>query len=356
MQSEPIAKPAVGIVFDSAMGETIDDALALALLFGFDGKNEARIASLSVSKSNLKAAAFCDVVRNFYAAATNPRFRGFFSGLPVGLSTDGKLPEDTPLLTEPLSKRNAEGAPVYEHNIHNLNDTAIAPALIRNALTAQHDQNAIVVLTGPATNLAQTLGLRGVKDLIAQKVRFLSFAGGAFPGGDPEPHVKIDIAAARKVFAEWPTPIVVAGKEIGDQLLYPASSIEQDFAWSPAHPVLDAYRAYQPMPYDAPTGAMAAMLYAARPQEGYFKLSDPGTISVLDDGRTEFRPAPEGKHRYLILDPAQRERIIKTYTEIASAKPIPRQPRFRVKEKEEEEQQQKKDQPPKPPEAPPPPQ
>ena len=198
MQLRGQGKPAVGIVFDSDMGQTIDDALALVLLYGFDGKNEARVASLSVSKANLKAAAFCDAVRNFYAAATNPRFRGFFRGLPVGLSTEGKLPEDTPLLTGVLAKQKPEGGPLYESSIKNLNDTAEVAPLLRNALTAQYDDNAIVVLTGPATNLARLLELRGTKELIASKVRYLSFAGGAFPDGDPEFHIKTDIAAARE--------------------------------------------------------------------------------------------------------------------------------------------------------------
>ena len=36
---------------------------------------------------------------------------------------------------------------------------------------------------------------------------------------------------------------------------------------------------------------------------------DPGTITVLDDGRTRFTPAADGKHRYVIVDPAQKERI-----------------------------------------------
>jgi hypothetical protein len=97
---------------------------------------------------------------------------------------------------------------------------------------------------------------------------------------------------------------------------------------------------------------MAALLYAIRPQEGFFKLSDPGTISALDDGRTKFTPSPEGKHRYLILDPEQKERVIKTYTEIASARPAPRQPRRRPQQQQQQQQQQRQQQaPPKPPTA-----
>jgi inosine-uridine nucleoside N-ribohydrolase len=348
MQTQGQEKPPVGIIFDCGLGNSIDEALALALLYGVEGKNETRVISLSVSKPNLKAAAFCEAIARFYGGASSGAFGAVGRTMPVGLADEGKSPEDTPMLTVPLSKLNGEGAPLYSHGIEKLTDTAEVRALIRNALTQQHDQNCVVVLTGPATNLARTLALPGAKDLIARKTLFLSVAGGAYPDGPPHFNIKADIAAARKLFAEWPTPIVAAGDEIGASLLFPASSIEKDFAWAPAHPVVDAYRAYKPMPYDAPTWAVAALLYAVRPQEGYFKLSEPGTISVLDDGRTKFTPSPEGKHRYLILDPDQKERVIKTYTEIASAKPAPRQPRRRQQQQQQQQQQQA---PPKPPTA-----
>jgi inosine-uridine nucleoside N-ribohydrolase len=344
MQFAGQGKPPLGVVFDSDMGVRIDNALALALLYGLEGRNESRIASVSVSRSNLKAAAFCDAVSRFYAGATNPEVRAFFRVLPVGLSTDGKLPQDTPMLTAPLARKDAGGAPVYPRGVQQISDTAEVSALIRNALTAQQDQNSVVILAGPATNLAKLLAMHGARDLISQKARFLTVVGGAYPDGPAEFNIRTDIPAAKKLFAEWPTAIVASGYEIGEALLFPASSIEKDFAWTPAHPVVDAYRAYKTMPYDAPTWDLTAVLYAVRPQEGYFKLSEPGTIRVLDDGRTQFTPSAEGKHRYLILDPAQKERIIKAYTEIASAKPVPRQPRFRLEKKEQQTP------PPKPPE------
>src|SRR5215475_4518954 len=358
MQNQGQEKPPIGIIFDCGLGNSIDEALALALLYGLDGKNEARVISLSVSKPNLKAAALCEAIARFYGGASSGAFGAAGRTLPVGLADEGKSPEDTPMLTIPLSKLNDAGAPLYSHGIEKLTDTAEVRALIRNALTQQPDQSCVVVLTGPATNLARTLHLPGVKDLIARKARFLSVVGGAYLNGAPQRNVQFkifniraDIAAARKLFAEWPTPIVAAGDEIGASLLFPASSIDNDFAWAPAHPVVDAYRAYKPMPYDATTSAMAALLYAVRPQENYFKLSEPGTISVLNDGRTKFTPSPEGKHRYLILDPEQKERVIKTYTEIASAKPVPKQPRFRRQPQQQQQQQQA---PPKPPVAKPP--
>jgi inosine-uridine nucleoside N-ribohydrolase len=350
MQSPEQDKPPVGIIFDSDIGNRIDDTLALALLYGFESKREARVVSVSVSKSNLKAAAFCEAVGRFFAGAVSGAFSAGGRTLPVGLSTDGKMPEDTPLLMAPLAKLNAEGTPAYSHGIEKLNDTAEPAALIRNAFTAQHDQNCIVVLAGPATNLVKVLALPGVKDVISKKVRFLSLMGGAFPQGEAEFNIKTDIPAARKLFAEWPTPIVASGYEVGNALLFPASSIERDFAWSADHPVVDAYRAHQPMPYNAPTWDMTAVLYAVRPEAGYFKLSEPGTINVLNDGSTKFSASSGGRHRYLILNPAQKETIVKTFVEIASAKPLPRQPRRREPQQEIEPKppQQKPLEPPKP--------
>jgi len=159
---------------------------------------------------------------------------------------------------------------------------------------------------------------------ITAKVRALVVAAGTFPSGAPEASIKADVAAAKRLFAEWPTPIVAVGSEVGDALPYPGASIEKDFAWSPAHPVVDAYRADRAMPYDAPAPALAAVLQASLPDEKYFTLSGPGTISVLDDGRTRFAPDAEGKHRYLIVDPAQKARVVTQYTSLVTAPPAPR--------------------------------
>jgi inosine-uridine nucleoside N-ribohydrolase len=319
-------------MFDSDIGNRIDAALALSLLYGFDGKGDVRLVSVSVSKPNLKAAAFCDAMGNFYTSAIDARFRSFFRGLPIGLAVNGKLPEDTPMLTKPA----------YENSIKELTDTADVNALIRNALTAQHDQNSIVVLAGPATNLAGVLDMPGVKDLIAHKVRFLSVAADEF-------NIKTDITAAKRLFADWPGPIVASGQEIGEALPFPGASIEKDFAWATTpHPLVEAYRAYKTMPYDAPSWDMSAVLYAARPKEGYFKLSEPGTIRVTDDGKTKFTPSADGKHRYLILDPDQKERVIKTYTEVASAKPVARRPRFGQKKDDDKKDEEKKPDPQQP--------
>ncbi len=317
MQFQGQSKPPVGVVFDCDMGNTIDDALALAMLYGLQGKNTVRLISVSVNKPNLKAAEYCDVVTRFYMGEPG----GFFAPTPIGLTLAPRMDPDPAMVVAPLARQNAEGKPQYSCGIAKLNETADPVAQIRNALTSQFDQNAVVVLKGPATNLAGVLELPGARELVARKAKLLVVTDFAR-----------DATAARKVLAGWPTPIVYAPAEVGDALPFPGASIEKDFAWSPAHPVVDAYRAYKPMPYDAPSWAMTAVLHAARPAEPDFKLSDPGTLSVSAAGAVQFTSAPQGKHRQLVYDPDQKDKIIQTYVELASAKPTGRPARFRPKQ------------------------
>ena len=324
-------KPSPGVIFDSDLGATIDDALALALLYGLQGKGESRVVGVSVSRPCLQSAEFADVLVRFYTGEPGP----FSVVQPIGMTLGPKPAPDTALAGEPLARQSPEGNPLYPRSIAKLNDTADPIALIRNSLSAQYDDNAIVVCTGPATNLAGVLDLPEAKDLIARKVHHLVLGAGSYPDGLADPAIRADVRAARRVLAEWPSPIVACGSEIGAAFPFPASSLDRDFAWAPTHPLVDAYRAAGTMPYDAPSAAMAAALYAVRSKENYFPLSGAGTITVLDDGRTHFA-AGDGKHRCLIADPAQKERVLQVYTELASTHPVPRQ-RFRPGAKKKQE-------------------
>ena len=341
MQFRGAGKPSVGVIFDCDMGNGIDDALALALLYGLQAKNESRVIGLCTTKPSLNSAELCDVILRFYMGIQE--VSGFNPPQNIGLALKGARPEDTPMLSM-LDRKGPDGKPVYTRSMHRMNDSADPMAVIRNALSGQYDQNAIVVLAGPATNLVHMLALPGSKEWVTQKVRYLVVAAGNYPAGPPEFGIQGDVAAAKKLFAEWPGPIVAVGSDVGAALPFPGASIEKDFAWSPAHPVADAYRANKPMPYDAPSTAVAAALYAVREKENYFKVSDPGTISVADDGSTKFTPGASGHHRYLIVDPAQKEKILAAYVELASAKPAPRQQRFRPPQKQDQKQGQKQDQ------------
>ena len=349
MQASTQEIPPPGVIFDTDLA-AIDDILALAALYGASTRKgaEVRLASVSISRPQIQAAAFAEALGGFYSEISNrdipPRFRRRRS-LPVGLA-EGPSPGPAPaMLAEPLGRKNDEGEALYPQEIHKLNDTAEVSALIRNALTAYHDHNCMVALTGPATNLVRVMDVAGAKGWIEKKARFLSIAMGSFDSGDADPHAAADVAAAQRLFAEWPTPIVAVGWEIGEAVPFPASVFETQFDWTEKHPVIDAYRAAGEMPYDAPAWALATVLYAIRPDEGYFKRSEPGEISIDGEGRAKFTPGGHGRHRYLIYDPGQQPCVDDAYVELVSAEPAARElPGFlkRLLEEEKKKEEEKK--------------
>ena len=306
----PGQAPVVGVVYATTMSRP-DSALALALLYGLQGKREARMAAISVSGAGIETAAFCDAVGRFYSLGPLANSNRV---LPIGLAADGPLPSDPPMIKAAMKRLDSKGAPLFVNTTANLGDTSEPCALIRNALTAQADAHAVVIVSAPSTYVARVLNLQGTRELIGSKVRALVLCD---IGGSQ------DVTATRKLLAEWPSPVVLCPKGLGDAVLYPAASIEKDFAWSPAHPVVDAYRAFRPMPYDCPTLDMAAMLYAIHPESEFFEASSPGTIQIADNGSLDFVPGSEGKHRSLQLNAARKDELLKQYITVASAKPVP---------------------------------
>ena len=311
-----------GIVFDSDMGRNIDAALALTMLYGL---GRGRLIAVGISHSNLDAAAFCDVVARFYIGDAAARNTGNSGVLPFGLLEDGAKLDDPAMLTVPLGMRGADGQPAFRHGIRSLNDTADPAVAFRNALLTQQEKQGIAVMAGPATNMARLLALNGAKNIVATKLRLLVMAAGEFGGGAPDPRIVADIMAARRVLAEWPTPIVAVGVEAGNAAPFPDETIAVDFGLMSNHPIIPAYRAYREkhsLPKGAaPAQAVLAALYAANVDAAYLRLSPPGTIEIDDAGRTRFKESATGTHRYLIIDPAQKEAVTKAFIALATTKP-----------------------------------
>jgi hypothetical protein len=302
-------KPPVGIVFDSSIEDALDRVFGLAMVLALSAKGEGRLASLSVSCNNLKIAGFTDMMARFYGASPS-----------IGMHEKGRAEtEVTPLVSGPFQRNTPEGKPVYNRVVQTLNDTADPVALIRNGLTAQQDQNAVVILAGAPVNLLGLLALPTSKALIQKKVRTLVIAA-PFE----------DAPGFAKLLAEWPGPIVVADGSVGQSLLFPDDSILKDLEWAPNHPLADAYKAYQAgltKPIEPRSSTMAAVLYAVQPQADHFKISDRGNITLLSAGRIQFSANPQGRHRHLIADEAKKENVMQAYRQLVSAKPPERRGR-----------------------------
>jgi inosine-uridine nucleoside N-ribohydrolase len=313
-----LAQTPIGIIFDTDMGNDVDDALALAMLHAFQNRHEVNLLAVTITKDNKWAAPYADVVNNFYGRPE----------IPIGAVRNGKTPESNPMIQVPSERRGPDGNFVYPHHILDGAQSPEAVSLLRQTLAKQRDGSVVIVQVGFSTNLARLLETKADAaspddgpTLIRRRVRLLSVMAGNFANGQPEFNLAKDVPSALKLFHDWPTPIVVSGFEIGAALLFPAERIERDFAYVRDHPVAEAYRSYMKMPYDRPTWDLTAVLYAVRPDEKYFSLSPPGTITVLPDGSSHFEPSPAGNHHYLVLTDEQRARTLEALILLASQPP-----------------------------------
>ena len=297
----------VPVVFDTDMGNDIDDALALGLLHALQTRGECKIIAVTITKDNPWAAPYIDALNTFYRRPN----------IPIGMvKGSGITPEDSPMIRVPAERKLPDGSFVYPHKIMTGADAPDALSVLRNALEAQPDGSVVIVQVGFSTNLARLLV--GSHDLVARKVKLLVMMAGNFAKPDAEFNVKMDVPSAQKLMRDWPTPVVTSGFEIGNSILFPASSITRDFRGD--HPVAEAYRNYKKFPYDRPTWDITAALYAVRQDAGYFSLSDPGTINVDARGVTTFVPAANGKHRYMIANDVQRARALEAMILLSSEK------------------------------------
>ena len=305
----------VRLIFDTDMGNDVDDALALAVIHALESRGEAKLLAVTLTKDNRYAAPFVDLVNHFYG-------RG---AVPIGVVKNGPTPKDAPMIQAPAEKKDEHGLLVYPRRIMNGADAPEAVEVLMRVLARQPDQSVVIAQVGFSTNLAKLLTVPGGRELVAKKVRLLSAMAGHFPAPGVERkaeyNVKIDLPAATALFRDWPAPVVASGWEIGDALRYPAASIEQDYNYVRHHPVADSYRHYMKMPYDRPTWDLTAVLYAVRPTRGYFGLSEAGTIAVDGEGKTTFTPGGNGRHRYLTLSAAQREKTLEALVQLASQPP-----------------------------------
>lgn len=298
----------VPVIFDTDMGNDVDDALALAMLHALESRGECRLAAVTITKDNPWSPVYVDLVNTFYGRGQ----------IPVGMVKAGVTPEDSAMIRTPSQRRRADGSWLYPRRLASGAEAPEAVALLRRVLAAEQDGSVVIVQVGFSTNLARLLDSPEDVALVKRKVKLLSVMAGNFAQPKAEFNVQKDTAAAKKLFNQWPTPIVASGFEIGEKLLFPAARIEHDFAWAADHPVVDAYRAYKPMPYDRQTWDLTAVLYALRPGGDYFGVSGPGKISSDDMGRTQFQTDPAGQHRYLTLSESQRARTLETLVLLAS--------------------------------------
>ena len=314
----------IDLIMETDIGNDVDDALAMDLLYKYVDAGKINLKAVCINKDGSAPAEFVDILNTWYG----------YPDIPIGIVRNGADCETDAInyAKAVVNLNDATGAPLFVRSRNGYDDLPEAPVLYRKLLAASEDNSVTIASVGFSTNLARLLEtpadeyseLSG-KELVAKKVRLLVTMAGNFEDqNNHEYNVVKDIPAAKTVFEEWPTPIVTSPFELGIRVKYPATSIENDFGWAGPHPVVEAYKAYLQMPYDRPTWDPTAVLYAVE-GESWFTVSEPGFISVTDEGSTLFTPDEKGTRRYLKVDDAQADAILDHFVKVISSVPAKRQ-------------------------------
>lgn len=323
-QQTPAPEP-VRLIFDTDMGNDVDDAMALAIIHALESRGECRLLAVTVTKDNEYAAPFVDLMNTFYG-------RG---DIPIGTVRGGVTKDDGKYIRQVATATDG-GQLRYPHDLLKGSDAPDAVKLLRRTLAAQPDGSVVVVMVGFSTNLARLLDTPGDEfsplsgtDLVRKKVRLLSTMAGVF-GGEwqtrrhKEYNIVQDLAAAKKVFTEWPTPVVASGFEIGMTVMHPPISMQRDYAYVTHHPLRDAYALYRGLSNAQPTFDLTSVMYAVRPDHDYFSLSASGRITVEADGFTTFKEEAGGPHRFLRINAEQTARVREAQALLCSQPPLRR--------------------------------
>ena len=310
----------VKLIFDTDMGNDVDDALALAMLHSLESRGESELLAITLTKDNVEVAPYVDAINTYYGRGE----------IPIGITNSGVTPEKSRFTGVTLETDG--GQYIYPHDLQLGDPAPNAVPLLREILANQPDQSVVIVQVGFSTNLAQLLDTRADEhsdlegvELISRKVKHISIMAGTFTPINNETHLEYnivqDIRSAQKLAEEWPTPIYWSGFEVGLAIRYPAVSIEFDFSYIDRHPIPESYQFYIPTPHERPTWDLTSVLWAIRESRGYFGISEVGSVSVLDDGETTFTANPQGTHFYLTVDDTKKEAIRELFTALVSEPP-----------------------------------
>ena len=297
----------VKIIFDTDIGNDIDDVLALQMLLNYHKVDALDLLGITISKSN---------------PYTIPYIDGFcrynnIENIPIGYVYEGPNTNNGRYLKQTLDTL-INDSPILEPQLTIRDNLLDAWELQRKILSQQEDSSVVMVAVGPLTNLYRLLvsssdqysPLNGL-DLISKKVRLLSVMGGVYSDSLQlaEWNIAQDIESAMVVFNEWPGKIVTSGWEVGNELLYPSSSISNNFKNS--NPLYISYSLWDQMPYDRPSWDLTSVLYAVEHNAGYFNLSDKGKVVVNEFGESHFISGL-GNHHFLKIQSTQLDNTLKT--------------------------------------------
>jgi len=292
---------AVDVIFDTDMGNDVDDVVALDVLHKYVDAGKARILAVGASKDSPQAPEFIDIMNTWYG----------HPDIPIGVMHGGPECYQDDFCRKVCDLRSDDGAPAFQRSQDSYDALLPSHILYRKILASRPDHSVTMVVTGFYTNMSRLLDsapdewspLCGI-ELVEKKVRSLVIMGAMFaPEEKPEYNVRRDIPAAQNVYRHWPTELVTSPGEVGSRVDMHPETIESGFGWCRGlHPLVESYKSYKTMPYSRHMWDVTSVVYAV---EGgaLFSMHPSCDIEVDDEGNTTMTNPGQGSRKVLKFEP-----------------------------------------------------
>lgn len=298
-------KAAVPVIFDSDMGPDYDDVGAITMLHAFADSGQAKILAMAASTNFEGVAAVFDALNTYFGRPD------ILVGVPKQWAVNQK---DWQHWTDTVIAK-------YPHSIRSNSEAPDAVEVYRQVLSQQPDKSVTIITTGFLTNLANLLKSSPDKysklngdELVQQKVKQVVCMGGRFPTGK-EFNIHRDSVAAQYVAANWKTPFIFSGFEIGKEIHTGLPLIRNNAIQN--SPVKDVFRISIPMAAEDSLGRMSwdetAVLVGVKGAQPYYNLQK-GRIIIKEDGSNSWENDYAGPHSRLVvnLPPSYVEKVLNT--------------------------------------------
>lgn len=314
------AKP-VKIIFDTDMGNDVDDVVALDMLYKYVDEGTIDLLGILSSKREGGSVKFIDAMNTLYG---HPE-------IPIGIAKI--YPEENYVDTSTSKRLNYADYVVanntYKHTVKDWDALPDGYKLLRELLAKAEDKSVVVVAVGFSTNLDRMMQSKGDefsplggRELFEQKVEKVVIMAGDFsPARTAEYNVRKDHFAAVRFYEECPVPMFFTDVELGKSVLYPYTTVYQGFKYAENHPLVKAFEYYAKMPYNRPLWDPTAVLFAAEPNGGYASLSKSGYVTVDQKSKTDFTVDKNSSRRYYIVNDRQRAKIVRRVVELTLRDP-----------------------------------
>ncbi len=313
------------IIFDTDMGNDIDDALALLILFEQIDKRTADLELIAINKDNPMAAIFVNIVADHYG----------HENVPIAVVTDGATKKEGSFTGAVARMLGENGMYKYPRRVDASSKMPDATKEIRKVLANAKDSEVIYISVGFSTNMARALKSKpdeisklSGEELFAKKVKCVSIMAGKFSKATlanpekftPEYNAREDVKSFAEFLKLCKAPIVFSGFEVGEHIKFPHSEVDK---LGGNNPVFDAYNSFtRGNRHDRPCWDLTSVMWVFNPS--LFEISPKGIASVDETGRTSFKESNEGKHQYLILGKASHNLTRKLVESVLKARVAPR--------------------------------